>query len=61
MWTCVVCHFQFHLDDVEIGRPNSGACICVKCAHRLAGNELRTNKRLRDQLIQTLNALEGTF
>lgn len=53
MYRCVICRFDVELDDVVI-RGDAG-CICLRCYERETRSEKRMDKRLRRQLMQTLN------
>ena len=58
MYLCTVCHFWADLDDVVMGNPMRGTCICYRC-FRLAMDDPPMGKVLRRELQQVLSAIPG--
>ena len=60
LFRCVICHFDVQFDDVAVPAAHHEAaqCICVKCYRRETDSEKPMDKRLRGQLMQTLDAMD---
>ena len=58
MYRCSICRFEVTLDDVEILGTHT-TCICVSCFRRETRSEKPMDKRLRQQLMQTLNEVSN--
>ena len=57
MYTCQLCRFATHLDDVALRRGET-ECVCLSCYARATGNDRRMPKALRRELIAALAALD---
>ena len=57
MYTCQLCRFDTHLDDVALPRGDA-ACVCLACYGRATGSALRMPKDLRRQLQAALAAAD---
>ena len=53
MYTCQLCRFETHLDDVALRRGDAG-CICLGCFTRETGTARRLPRALRRDLIAAL-------
>ena len=53
MYTCQLCRFEVHLDDVALRRGDAG-CVCLGCFGRETGTARRMPKTLRRDLIAAL-------
>ena len=41
MRTCVICHFETELDDVDVP-IDEAQCICIRCVRRVATGQVAT-------------------
>jgi hypothetical protein len=50
MFTCVFCHWDIDLDDVELNHGD-GKVVCTACFRRETGDTTRMSKALRAELV----------
>jgi hypothetical protein len=58
MYTCQLCRFETHLDDVALRRGDAG-CICLACYGRETDSARRMPKALRRDLVAALAAVDA--